>query len=106
MMGEIFKAAFETLKDYPLIQVAVAITVPLLAVVLAYVVRSKERPASSPPVAPAPSRIEIESPWMIQNLTRMQIDIETIKDGQGLLGNKVDGIAKLLRQRHARKPKG
>ncbi len=57
-----------------------------------------------PPPPPA-SPVEIESPWMIQNLTRMQMDIENIKDQIGVLSSQVKGVASLLKRRERRKPK-
>lgn len=63
--------------------------------------KDKPQPPPLPPVTP----VEIESPWLIQNLTRMQLDVEGMKGQLGVLSNKIDGIAKLLKRRQRNKPK-
>lgn len=63
----------------------------------------RERPA--PPPLPTMSPVEIESPWLIQNLTRMQLDIEQAKLQLGIISNKIDGIASLLKRRQRQKQK-
>jgi hypothetical protein len=82
------------------VQSAVALVILLIALPL---IRSalREKPPETPP---APVPIEVESAWMIQNLTRMQMDIEGIKELLKVLSNKIDGTAKLIR-RQSRKPK-
>jgi hypothetical protein len=49
-----------------------------------------------PPDKPVP--IEIESAWFVQNVTRMQMDIDTIKDRMGVLSNQVAGVAQLIKR--------
>lgn len=63
--------------------------------------RDKDPP---PPPPPQPVPIEVESAWMIQNLTRMQMDIDAIKERLVVLSSQVSGIAKLLKKRQS-KPK-
>jgi hypothetical protein len=65
--------------------------------------RDRSPPPAPPPPAPPPVPIEVESAWMIQNLTRMQIDIDSINDRLGVISNQVAGVAKLLKRRAARK---
>jgi hypothetical protein len=63
--------------------------------------KDKPPPLPQPPISP----VEIESPWLIQNLTRMQLDIEGIQGQLGIMSNKIDGIAKLLKRRQRQQPK-
>ncbi|MDP1867016.1 MAG: hypothetical protein Q8L13_11835 [Bradyrhizobium sp.] len=64
----------------------------------------REKPPPAPPPAP-PVPIEIESAWLIQNLTRMQMDIDAIKERLGVMSNQISGVAQLLKRRQGRKPK-
>jgi len=90
---------YDGLTNTP-VQSAVALVILLLAYPL---IRSalREKP---PAVPPHPVPIEVESAWMIQNLTRMQMDIEAIKDRLGVMSNQISGLASLLKRRN-RKPK-
>jgi hypothetical protein len=42
---------------------------------------------------------------MIQNLTRMQMDIQSINERLGVISNQVAGVAKLLKRRANRAAK-
>ncbi len=82
------------------VQSAVALVILLIALPL---IRSalREKPPATPPT---PVPIEVESAWMIQNLTRMQMDIEAIKERLGVMSNQIAGVASLMKRRN-RKPK-
>lgn len=73
----------------------------ITAIVVAWI-GTKKPPAVTP--APRATPVEIESPWLIQNLTRMQMDIEAIKDSLDVTNNRISGIASLLKRRQKRKP--
>lgn len=64
----------------------------------------KDKP-QPPPLPPPVTPVEIESPWLIQNLIKMQLDIDGINRQLGVISNKIDGIAKLLKRRQRNKPK-
>ncbi|MBR1150066.1 hypothetical protein [Bradyrhizobium sp. JYMT SZCCT0428] len=91
---------YDGLFNFP-VQSAAALVIILLALPL---IRSglREKPPAPPP---QPVPIEVESAWMIQNLTRMQMDIENIKGRLDVLSSQVKGVAALLKRRERRKPK-
>lgn len=113
-MGDIVKPAFSVLESWPLVQVAVAILVLVIAALLAWATLRKQlpQPAAPPPgsgPAPVPVPIQVESPWLVQHLVEMHLDIENIKNAQAaqdahmrVLSSKVDGIASLLKRRQSR----
>lgn len=61
---------------------------------------------TTPPAAtdPRPIPIEIESAWLVQNVTRMQMDIDAIKNLLGVLSNQIAGVAQMIKRRQSRKP--
>lgn len=98
------KAAFAALSQWPLVQGSVAILVLVFAALLARgALKERLPPPGAPPQPPIP--IQVESPWMTQNLLQMQLDLERIADALKALNSKVDGIASLLKRRQARREK-
>jgi hypothetical protein len=116
-MSDIVKSAFAALESWPLVQGAVAILVLVIAALLAWATLRKQMPASSAGATAAPTAspvpIQIESPWLVQHLVEMHLDIEKIKNAlaaqeshQRVLGSKIDGIASLLKRRQSRRDRG
>jgi hypothetical protein len=113
-MGDLIKQAFEVLHEWPLVQGAVAILVLVIAAVLAgaAIRRQTPRPPESPVTqpAPVPVPVQIESPWLVQHLVEMHLDIENIKTAIAAVNSKLDttsatlaSITALLRRRANRK---
>lgn len=117
-MTDIVRQAFSALEKWPLVQGAVAILVLVIAALLAWATLRKQLPqpaGPAPPVPPtqAPVPIQVESPWLVQHLVEMHLDIENIKTIQAaqethlrVLGSKIDGIASLLKRRQSRRDRG
>ena len=104
-MPDLVKEAFAVLKEWPLVQGAVAILVLVIASLLAWATLRKQFPPPSTPPAlppPAPVPIQIESPWLVQHLVEMHYEVEQIRDSVKLLSSKLDGVAALLKRRAAR----
>lgn len=99
-MAEILKTAFDVLSQWPLVEGAVAILVLVFAGLLARGALKERLPPQQQSIP-----IQVESPWMTQNLLQMQLDVERIKDGLGVLIGKVDGVAALLKRRASRSAK-
>lgn len=75
-----------------------ALIIFLLALPL---IRMGLREKPTPPAVPADQKaspIEIESAWLVQNVTRMQMDIDNIKGLLGVLSNQVAGVAQLIKR--------
>jgi len=100
-MQKIIERLYEGLLSNTL-QTVGALIIFLLALPL---IRSglREKPPAPPPPPPVP--IEVESAWLIQNVTRMQMDIDRIKDLMGVMSNQIAGVAQLIKRRQTRKPK-
>ncbi|MCP1832852.1 hypothetical protein [Bradyrhizobium sp. USDA 4545] len=64
----------------------------------------RDRPAA-PPAQQPPVPIQIESPWLTQQLIEIHYEVEKIEERLGVLSNQVKGIATLLRRRERREPK-
>jgi hypothetical protein len=109
MLAELIKQAFDVLATWPLVQGAVAILVLVIASLLAWSsVRRQVSPQVSRPAPPVP--VQIESPWLVQHLVEMHLDIERIKTSQEAGNAKLDaifaavtGAVVLLRRRNKRK---
>jgi hypothetical protein len=101
-MQKILERQYEGLLSNTL-QTVGALIIFLLALPL---IRSglREKPPAPPPPPPPPVPIEVESAWLIQNVTRMQMDIDQIKDLMGVMSNQIAGVAQLIKRRQS-KPK-
>lgn len=113
-MGELIKEAFGVLATWPLVQGSVAILVLVIAALLAWTAIRKEMPKQegAPPAPQASVPVQIESPWLVQQLVEMHLTIENIKSGVDAANAKADtnaaslgSIAQLLRRRWSRAAK-
>lgn len=114
-MTDIIKPAFAALESWPLVQGAVAILVLVIAALLAWATLRKQLPQPGSPstgaaAPPAPVPIQVESPWLVQHLVEMHLDIEENKKAVeaievhlGTIGAKIDGITSLLKRRQSRR---
>lgn len=117
-MSDIVRQALGALEKWPLVQGAVAILVLVIAALLAWATLRKQlpQPAASgqgapPPQPPIP--IQVESPWLVQHLVEMHLNIENIKTTMAaqethlrVTSSKIDGIASLLKRRQSRRERG
>lgn len=60
--------------------------------------REKPVPPPAPPLPERPVPIEVESAWFVQNVTRMQMDIESIDERLKLLSSQIAGVAQLIKR--------
>lgn len=102
----IAKAAFAALKEWPLVQGAVAIFVLVFAALLARGALKERLPQAAPQAVPPQAvPLQVESPWITQQIIGMHYELEQVKALLGVVSNKIDGLAKLLKRRERRKPK-
>ncbi|MCC8968185.1 hypothetical protein H8A95_39250 [Bradyrhizobium sp. Pear76] len=113
-MAELIKDAFAVLKEWPLVQGAVAILVLVIASLLAFSAVKRQPHQAEKPAAPAPTPVpvQIESPWLVQHLVEMHLDIENVRKTLDEINARLNtnaaavaGIVTLLRRRAARKAK-
>lgn len=112
-MGDVVRQGFATLDKWPLVQAAVAVLVLVIAALLAWATlrRQLPQPPPVPGAAPPPATpIQIESPWLVQHLVEMHLDIEKIRSAIEAMeahlrvsNAKIDGLASLLKRRQARR---
>lgn len=103
-MEELVKAGLGALKEWPLVQAAVAIMVLVFAALLA---RGALKERAAVPVAQpqATVPVQIESPWLTQQVIETHYEVEQIKNTLNVISSKIDGIAILMRRRQSRKSK-
>lgn len=83
----------------------------VVPIVLALI--GRRRAHSDPPAPAAPTPIQIESPWFLQNFLDVQRDVREAKAATGeikaaiaMLSSQVAALTKLMRQRQNRNRKG
>lgn len=112
-MVELIKDAFAVLKEWPLVQGAVAILVLVIASLLAFSAVKRQPPAPEKQhQMPAAIPVQIESPWLVQHLLEIHLDVVDIKNAIQAIKAKqetnaagIAAIISLLRRRANRKDK-
>ncbi|WP_375782927.1 hypothetical protein ACE10Z_23725 [Bradyrhizobium sp. Pha-3] len=102
-MEKLLERIYDGLTSTPLNTVG-ALIIFLIALPLIRAGFRDGKPSAPPPMQP-PVPIQIESPWLTQQLIEMHYEIEKIEERLGVLSNQVKGIATLLRRREQREPK-
>lgn len=101
-MEKLLEGSFTALGRFPIVQLAVAIVVLAVAGLM---IRSALRERSTPPAPPPATPIQIESPWLIQHLVEMHLDIVQTKKTMDLMSGQLAGIVSLLKRRQRKRPK-
>jgi hypothetical protein len=64
----------------------------------------EKKPEALPAPAPAPELIQ-QTPWLIETLTRIQLEIEQLGRDVAKVSSQVDVVDKIMRRRAAQKPR-